>query len=70
MEKEKLLEIANLKEQMEYYWFLCQKEKPINRDKYIYYLSKASNYKDLYEEALSKAGITQEELMLELEKIS
>lgn len=67
MDKEKITYMLYLKEQMEFYFFLCLKEKGVNQQKYIYYLAEASNYKDLYEEELKKAGITEEEL-IELSK--
>lgn len=67
MEKEKITYMLYLKDRMEFYLFLSLKEKGVNQQKYLYYLAQASNYKDLYEEELKKAGITEEEL-IELSK--
>lgn len=41
-------------DQMEFYLFLAMKEKEVNHDKYLYYLSKANTFKDLLEELEEK----------------
>ena len=52
-----------LKEEMERYYYACLKEKPVNRDKYLYYLAEAKKYMDLFEKELAVENITQEELV-------